>query len=73
MVKNVPATAGDKGDTGSISGLGRVPAEGNGKPLQCSCLGNPMDGGDWQSTVLEGGHKVSDMTEYTHTHTKILI
>ena len=52
MVKNVPATAGDKAHTGSISGLGRVPAEGYGKPLQCSCLGNPMDGRAWQSTVL---------------------
>ena len=39
------------GDLGSIPGLGRSPGEGNGKPLQYSCLENPMDGGDWQATV----------------------
>ena len=35
------------GDLGSIPGLGRSPGEGNGNPLQYSCLENPMDGGDW--------------------------
>ena len=39
------------GDPGLISGLGRSPGEGNGNPLQYSCLGNPMDGGAWQTTV----------------------
>ena len=39
------------GDPGSILGLGRSPGEGNGNPLQYSCLGNPMDGGAWQATV----------------------
>ena len=34
-------------DPGSIPGLGRSPGEGNGTPLQCSCLENPMDGGAW--------------------------
>ena len=42
VVKNVPANAGD---SGSIPGLGRSPGEGNGNPLECSCLGNPMDRG----------------------------
>ena len=42
MVKNLPATGGD---VGSIPGLGRSPGEGNGNPLQYSCLGNPMDRG----------------------------
>ena len=36
---------------GSIPGLGRSPGEGNGNPLQYSCLGNPMDGGAWRATV----------------------
>ena len=36
---------------GSIPGLGRSPAGGHGKPLQYSCLDNPMDRGDWQATV----------------------
>ena len=40
VVKNLPANAGD---TGLIPGSGRSPGEGNGNPLQCSCLGNPMD------------------------------
>ena len=35
------------GDQGSIPGLGRSPGEGNGNPLQYSCLENPMDGGAW--------------------------
>ena len=39
------------GDPGSISGSGRFPKEGNGNPLQYSCLENPMDRGAWQATV----------------------
>ena len=35
------------GDQGSVPGLGRSPGEGNGNPLQYSCLENPMDGGTW--------------------------
>ena len=38
-------------DWGSIPGLGRSPGEGNGNPLQYSCLENSMDKGDWQATV----------------------
>ena len=45
VVKNLPANAGDKRDTGSIPGLGRSPEGGHGNPLQCSCLENPMDRG----------------------------
>ena len=40
MVKNLPANAGD---VGLISGSGQSPAEGNGHPLQYSCLENPME------------------------------
>ena len=47
VVKNLPANAGDLRDTGLIPELGRSPGEGCGKPLQYSCLGNPMDGGAW--------------------------
>ena len=39
------------GDPGSILGLGRSPGEGNGNPLQCSCLGNPMDRGNWWAMI----------------------
>ena len=40
-------------DLGSIPGLGRFPGEGNGNPLQYSCLKNPSDRGAWWSTVHE--------------------
>ena len=43
MVKNPPANAGELRDMGSIPGSGRYPGEGNGHPLQYSCLENPMD------------------------------
>ena len=48
---NLPADEGDVRDAGSISGLGKCPGEGNGSPLQCSCLENPMDRGAWWATV----------------------
>ena len=51
VVKNTPANAGDIRDTGSISRSGRIPAEGNGNPLQDSCLENPKDRGAWWATV----------------------
>ena len=44
VVKNPPANAGD---VGLIPGSGKFPGEGNGNPLQCSCLENPRDGGAW--------------------------
>ena len=48
VVKNLTANAGD---VGLIPGLGRYPGEGNGDPVQYSCLGNPMDRGAWRATV----------------------
>ena len=47
-VRNLPASAGD---ACSIPGSGRSPGEGNGNPLQYSCLGNPKDRGAWSATV----------------------
>ena len=44
-------SAYNAGDTDSLPGSGRSPGEGNGNPLQYSCLGNPMDRGAWQATV----------------------
>ena len=52
-------SACNAGDLGSIPGLGRSPGEGNGKPLQYSCLENRMDRGAWQATfhgVARVGH-----------------
>ena len=53
------------GDPGSIPGSGRSPGEGNGNPLQYSCLENPMDGEAWWATVhrvAEGRTRLSDFT-----------
>ena len=63
VVKNPPANAGAVRDAGLIPGLGRSAGEGNGKPLQYSCLENSMDGGAWRATV----HRIagSDKTEVT--------
>ena len=60
----VKASASNVGDPGSIPGLGRSPGEGNGNPLQYSCLGNPMDRGAWWATVQS--RKESDTTEQLH-------
>ena len=55
----VKASARNAGDLGSIPGSGRSPGEGNGKPLQCSCLENSVDRGGWWAT----GHGVANTTE----------
>ena len=44
-----------------IPGLGRSPGEGNGNPLQCSCLENPTDGGAWRATVHRGAQVRQDL------------
>ena len=51
VVKNPPANAGAAGDMGSIPGSGRSSGGGHDKPLQYSCLENPMDKGAWRATV----------------------
>ena len=65
MVKNPHANARD---TGSISGP-TFPGEGNGKPLQISCLGNPMDSGAWQATVPGVAKSQTRLSEHTCTTT----
>ena len=62
LVKNLPTNAGASRDTGSIPGSRRFPGEGNGKPLQYSCLENPMNRGAFWATV-HGGCKETDITE----------
>ena len=46
------------GDQGSILELGRSPGEGNGNPIQYSCLGNPMDKGAWQAILFIWGKEL---------------
>ena len=56
------------GDPGLIPGLGRSPGEGNGNPLQCSCLENAMDRGAWQATVhgvARVGHDLATKPQHT--------
>ena len=55
------------GDPGSISGSGRSPGEGNGNPLQYSCLENPMDGGAWQATV-HGSQSRTRLSDFHFLH-----
>ena len=61
VVKNTPADAGDARLPCSILGSGRSPAAGNGSPLQCSCLENPMHRGAWWA-IVQGVAKESDTT-----------
>ena len=69
VVKNLPASPGDAGDTVLIPGLGRSPGEGNDNPLQYSCLGNPMHIGAWVGSS-PWGHNELNTTEQLSTHSK---
>jgi len=62
------ASAYNVGDQGSVPGLKRFPGEGNGNPLQYSCLENPMDGGAWWTAYSPWDCKESDTTEQLHFH-----
>ena len=53
------------GDVGSIPGLERSSGEGNGDPLQYSCLENPMDGGAWWSTVHGVTKSRTQLSDFT--------
>ena len=66
--KESACNAGATGDTGLIPGSGRSPGEGNGNPLQYSCLKNPMNRRAWKATVygvLKSSKKLSN--QYPHT------
>ena len=56
VVNSPPTDAGEMRDAGSIPGSGRSPGEGNGKPVQYSCLGNSMNRGAWWASS-PWGHK----------------
>ena len=68
MAKNPPDNAENRG---LITGLGRrSPREGNGNPLQYSCLGNPLDRGAWWATVHRAAKSQTRLRDGACTHMK---
>ena len=65
VAKNLPASAEDTRDTGLIPELGRSPGEGNGNPLQCSCLEIPWT--KQAGRLSPWGRKELDLTAHTNT------
>ena len=65
VVQTVKASAYKVEDPGSIPGSGRSSGEGNGNPLQYSCLENPMDGGAWQATVRGAAKSRTQLSNFT--------
>ena len=61
------ASAYNAGDPGSMPGLGRSPGEGNGNPLQYSCLENRMDGEAWLATVHGVTKSQTRLSNFTFT------
>ena len=68
VVRNVPASARDARDMGSILGLGTSPGIGNGNMLQYSCLENSMHRGAWRA-IVPGVARSQTTTEQLSTHT----
>ena len=64
-------SARNAGDLGLIPGSGRSPGEGNGNPLQYSCLKNLMDGGDWWATVHGVAKSQTRLRDFTFTFTLV--
>ena len=71
MVKNLLLNTGD---AGSIPGSGRFPGGGNGKPLQYSCLEDPMDKGAWKATVhgvAKSRIRLKRLSMHAHSRLKV--
>ena len=62
------ASAYNAGELGSIPGSGRSPGEGNGNPLQYSCLENPMDRGVWWATVHAVAKSQAQLSDFSSLH-----
>ena len=69
VVKNLPASAGDVRDVGSIPGSERSPGGGLNNPLQYSCLENAMDRGASQATVHRVTHSQTQLKSLSTAHT----
>ena len=63
----VKASAWNAGDPSSIPASGRSPGEGNGNPLQYSCLENPMEGGAWWATIHGVAESRTQLSNFTFT------
>ena len=61
----IKASTYNAGDLGLIPGSGRFPGEGNGNPLQYSCLENPMDGGAWWTIVHGVSKSQTRLSDFT--------
>ena len=64
------ASACNVGDPGLIPGLGKSPGEGNGNPLQYSCLENPMNRGAWRAAVHGVAKSQTRLSDFTSLHVK---
>ena len=85
VVKNMPASAEDTREVGSIHRLGRSPGGGPNNPLQCSCLANPLDRGAWWAVVhrvtknsdmnkpLSNNNKFPNILSSVHQHLIIVV
>ena len=69
----VKGSACNAGDLGSISGSGRSPGEGNGNPLQYSCLENPMDRGSWWAAVHGVTRSWTRLSDFTSLWSKLFV
>ena len=67
VAQTVKRLAYNAGDLGSIPGLGRFSGEGNGNPLQYSCLGKPKKRGTWLATVHAVAKSQTQMSDFTFT------
>ena len=67
------ASACNAGNRGSIPGSGRSPGEGNGNPLQYSCLENPMDGESWKATVHGVAERRRRLSDFTYLPYKLVL
>ena len=65
VAQTVKASACSAADPGSLRGSGRPPGEGNGNPLQYSCLENSMDGGAWWATVYGVAKSQTRLSNFT--------
>ena len=69
--ENPPASSGDRRDTASIPGSGRSLGEGNGDPLEYSCLENPMDREAWRATVRGVAHRQTRLKWLSMQHARV--